>query len=133
MLVLMPRFAADWQPEPYAYRAERSAQDAVKSIHRLLSQGYQEVVAGDLSNDFGEIPHVELMKSLARRHSDGRMLALIKAWLEMLVVEDDGKGGQRRTNRARKERKGTPQGAPISPRLSNSYLRRFICGWKVLG
>ena len=55
------------------------------------------------------------MKSLARRISDGRMLGLIKAWLEMPVEEDDGKGGKRRTNRARKERKGTPQGSPISP------------------
>ena len=51
----------------------------------------------------------------------------------MPVVEEDGKGGKRRTNRARKERKGTPQGAPISPLLSNIYMRRFILGWKALG
>ena len=63
-----------------------------------------------LSNYFGENPHAELMKSLARRISDGRMLGLIKAWLEMPVEEDDGKGGTSRTNRARRERKGTPQG-----------------------
>ena len=68
-----------------------------------------------LSNYFGEIPHTELMKSLARRISDGRMLGLIKAWLEMPVEEDDGKGGTIRTNRARREGKGIPQGAPISP------------------
>ena len=72
-------------------------------------------------------------KSIARRVSDGRMLGLIKAWLEMPVEEDDGKGGKRRTSRARKERKGTPQGASISPLLSNLYMRRFILGWKVLG
>ena len=51
----------------------------------------------------------------------------------MPVIEEDGKGGSRRTSRARKERKGTPQGAPISPLLSNIYMRRFILGWKVLG
>ena len=55
------------------------------------------------------------MKSLARRISDGRMLGLIKAWLEMPVEEDDGKGGKRRTNRARKERKGTPQLPDLAP------------------
>ena len=65
--------------------------------------------------------------------SDGRLLGWVKAWLEMAVEEDDGRGGRRLTNRARRERKGTPQGAPISPLLSSIYMRRFILGWKVLG
>ena len=133
MLVLVPIFEADLQPEQYGYRPGRSAKDAVGRIHRLLNSGRNEVVDADLSNYFGEIPHAELMKSIARRVSDGRMLGLIKAWLEMPVIEEDGKGGSRRTSRARKERKGTPQGAPISPLLSNIYMRRFILGWKVLG
>ena len=133
MLVLTPIFEADLQPGQYAYRPERSAHDAVRRVHRLLYRGHNEVVDCDLSNYFGEIPHAELLKSLARRISDGRMLGLIKAWLEMPVEEDDGKGGKRRTNRARKERKGTPQGSPISPLLSNIYMRRFVLGWKTLG
>ena len=133
MLVLSPIFEADLQPEQYAYRPQRSANDAVKRVHSLLNTGHNEVVDADLSNYFGEIPHAELMKSVARRVSDGRMLGLIKAWLVMSVEEDDGKGGKRRTNRARKERKGTPQGCPISPMLSNIYMRRFILGWKQLG
>ncbi len=73
------------------------------------------------------------MKSIARRVSNGRMLELIKSWLIMSVEEDDGKVSKRRTNRAKKERKGTPQGCPISPLLSNIYTRRFILGWKQLG
>ena len=133
MLVLMPIFEADLEPEQYGYRPGRSAKDAVNRIHRLLYRGHNEVVDADLSNYFGEIPHAELMKSIARRVSDGRMLGLIEAWLEMPVIEEDGEGGTRRTNRARKERKGTPQGAPISPLLSNIYMRRFLLGWKVLG
>ncbi len=133
MLVLMPIFEADLEPEQYGYRPGRSAKDAVRRVHRLLHGGRNEVVDADLSNYFGEIPHAEVMKSIARRVSDGRMLGLIKAWLEMPVVEEDGEGGTRRTNRARKERKGTPQGAPISPLLSNIYMRRFILGWKQLG
>ena len=70
---------------------------------------------------------------MARRVSDARLLGWIEAWLEMAVEEGDGQGGKRRTNRARRERKGTPQGAPISPLLSNIYMRRFILGWKTLG
>ena len=133
LLVLEPIFEADLQPEQYAYRPERSAHDTVRRVHSLLNRGHNEVVDCDLSNYFGEIPHAELLKSLARRISDGRMLWLIKAWLEMPVEEDDGKGGKRRTNRARRERKGTPQGSPISPLASNLYMRRFILGWKALG
>ena len=133
MLVLSPIFEADLQAEQYAYRAQRSANDAVKRVHSLLNTGHHEVVDADLSNYFGEIPHAELMKSIARRVSNGRMLELIKSWLVMPVQEDDGKGGKRRTNRAKKERKGTPQGCPISPLLSNIYMRRFILGWKQLG
>ena len=133
MLVLSPIFEADLQPEQYAYRPGRSAHDAVKRVHGLLNTGHREVVDADLLDYFGQIPHAELMRSVARRVSDGRLLGWIKAWLEMAVEEDDGHGGRRRTNRARREHKGTPQGSPISPVLSNLYMRRFIMGWKVLG
>ena len=133
LMVLTPIFEADLQPEQYAYREGRSAQDAVRRVHRLLNRGHREVVDADLSNYFGEIPHAELMRSVARRVSDGRMLGWIKAWLEMSVEEDDGEGGTRRTNRARRERKGTPQGAPVSSLFSSIYMRRFVLGWRVLG
>ena len=133
MRVLEPIFDADLQPEQDAYRPGRSAKDAVKRIHGLLNRGHNQVVDGDLSNDFGEIPHAEMMKSIARRVSDGRMLRLIKAWLVMPVVEYDGKGGTRRTGRARRDRKGIPQGSPVSPLFSNIYMRRFILGWKTRG
>ena len=133
MLVLSPIFEADLQPEQHAYRAGGSALDAVQHAHRLVNQGHREIVDRDLPNYFGEIPHAELLRSVARRVSDGRLPGWVKRWLEMAVVEDDGKGGQRCRNRARRERKGTPQGAPISPLLSNVYMRRFILGWKTLG
>ncbi len=91
MLVLSPIFEADLEPEQYGYRPGRSAKDAVRWIHRLLNNGRNEVVDADLSNYFGEIPHAELMRSIARRVSDGRMLGLIKAWLE----NAGGRGGRR--------------------------------------
>ena len=73
------------------------------------------------------------MKSVARRVSDRHLLGLVQAWLEMPVEETDARGRKQRTTRHRDEGKGTPQGAPLSPLLSNLYMRRFILGWKVLG
>lgn len=133
VLILEPIFEADLQPEQYAYRAQRSALDAVREVHRGLNQGLREVVDADLSGYFDTIPHPELIRCLARRISDGAMLALLKQWLQMPVEESDGRGGKRRSNPARRHGRGTPQGAPISPLLSNLYMRRFVLGWKILG
>jgi group II intron reverse transcriptase/maturase len=133
MVVMEPIFEADLQAEQYAYRANRSAQDAVKAVHAHLRTGHTEVVDADLSGYFDTIPHAELMKSVARRVSDGSMLKLIKMWLEAPVEETDGRGRKTRTTRNKDTGRGTPQGSPISPLFSNIYMRRFILGWKVLG
>jgi RNA-directed DNA polymerase len=133
VLVLEPIFEADLQPEQHAYRPERSALDAVRQVERLLRSGHTEVVDADLSGYFDSIPHHELMKSVSRRISDGRMLRLIKLWLETPVEETDGKGNRHRTTRNKDQGMGTPQGAPISPMLSNIYMRRFVKGWKTGG
>lgn len=132
-LVLEPIFEADLAPEQYAYRADRSALDAVRRVHSLLNTGHTEVVDADLSGYFDSIPHAELMKSVSRRVSDGRMLRLIKMWLQAPVEESDGRGRKSRTTRNKDEGRGIPQGAPVSPLLSNLYMRRFVLGWKVLG
>ncbi len=81
MFVLEPIFEADLEPEQHAYRPERSALDAVRQVERLLRSGHTEVVDADLSGYFDSIPHAELMKSVSRRISDGRVLRLIKLWL----------------------------------------------------
>lgn len=133
VLVLEAIFEADLQPEQYAYRPERSALDAVSHVQKLLQTGHGQVVDADLSGYFDSIPHAELLKSLARRISDGAMMHLLKLWLCMAVEEEDERGQKHRTTRNRDEGKGTPQGAPISPLLSNLYMRRFVLGWKTLG
>ena len=133
VLVFDPIFEADMQTEQYAYRSGHSALQAVGQVRRLVADGHDEVVDGDLSGYFDSIPHSELMKCVARRVSDGAMLRLIKQWLTAPVEETDERGRRRRTTRNKDEGKGVPQGAPVSPLLSNLYMRRFVLGWKTLG
>ena len=133
MLVLDPIFEADLPPEQYAYRQGRNAQQAVREVEATLFYDHPEVVDADLADYFGSIPHADLMRSLARRIMDGRVLHLIKMWLECAVEDTDDKGRKRRTTEAKDSGRGIPQGSPISPLLANLYMRRFVLGWKRLG
>src|ERR1700685_1604753 len=133
MLVLEPIFEADLPPEQYAYRPGRNAQQAVVEVEERLFRGHLEVVDADLADYFGSIPHAELLKSVARRGVDRRVLHLIKMWLECPVEETDDRGSKTRTTEARDNRRGIPQGSPISPLLANIYMRRLVLGWKKLG
>jgi len=133
MLVLEPIFEADLPPEQYAYRPGRNAQQAVVEVEAQMFRGHPEVVDADLADYFGSIPHADLLKSVARRIVDRRVLHLIKMWLECPVEETDDRGRKTRTTEARDNRRGIPQGSPISPLLANLYMRRFVLGWKMLG
>lgn len=133
MLVLEPIFEADLPPEQYAYRQGRNAQQAAKEVEERLCRGHTDAVDADLADYFGSIPHAELMLSLARRIVDRRVLHLIKMWLECTVEETDSRGRKKRTTEAKDNARGIPQGSPISPLLSNLYMRRFVLGWKKLG
>src|ERR1039458_406396 len=133
MLVLEPIFEADLPPEIYAYRAGRNAQQAAVEVEELLFRGHPDVVDADLADYFGSIPHADLLKSVARRISDRRVLHVIKMWLDCPVEETDQRGRKTRTTEARDKRRGIPQGSPISPLLANLYMRRFVLGWRKLG
>src|SRR5229473_1439842 len=133
MLVLEPIFEADLPPEIYAYRAGHNAQQAAVAVEELLFRGHPEVVDADLADYFGSIPHADLLKSVARRIVDRRVLHLIRMWLDCPVEETDKRGRKTSTTEARDNRRGIPQGAPLSPLLANIYMRRFVLGWKKLG
>ena len=133
MLVLEPIFEADLPPEQYGYRPGRNAQQAVTEVQALMHRGHPEIVDADLADYFGSIPHADLLKSVARRIVDRRVLHLIKMWLECPVEETDERGRRTRSTGAKDSRRGIPQGSPVSPLLANLYMRRFVLGWKKLG
>jgi group II intron reverse transcriptase/maturase len=133
MLVLDPIFEADLPSEQYAYRQGHNAQQAVIDAEETLYHGHLDVVDADLADYFGSIPHADLMRSLARRIVDSRVLHLIKMWLECAVEETDDRGRKTRTTEAKDSGRGIPQGSPISPLLANLYMRRFVLAWKRRG
>ena len=128
-LILEPIFEADFEPNAYGYRPEKSAQDAIQEVDKLLYSGYTDVVDADLSKYFDTIPHSELMQCVARRIVDKHMLHLIRMWLKVPVEERDAKGKKRITGGKDNDR-GTPQGGVVSPLLANLYMNRMLKGWK---
>jgi len=131
-LVLEPIFEADLDSAAYGYRPGRSGADAIKEVHALLCRGYTDVVDADLSKYFDTIPHLDLMRSVARRIVDRHVLRLIKLWLKAPVEESDD-GGERRLTGGKSVTCGTPQGGVISPLLANLYMNRFLKHWRATG
>jgi RNA-directed DNA polymerase len=131
-LVLEPIFEADLEPNAYGYRPRRSGIDAVKEVHRLLCQGYTDVVDADLSKYFDTIPHGDLLKSVAARIVDRDVLRLIKLWLKTPVEETDTNGTRRLTG-GKHSSCGVPQGGVVSPMIANRYMNRFLRHWRRSG
>ncbi len=129
-LMLEPIFEADLEPCAYGYRPKRSAHDAIQRVHKLLCNGFTDVVDADLSKYFDTIPHCELLQCVARRIADRNILHLIKMWLKVPVEERD-KQGNRRITGGKKTTCGTPQGGVISPLLANLYMNRFLKYWRM--
>jgi len=112
-LVMEPIFERDFAEQSYGFRPKRGCKDALRRVTGLLRAGYTWVVDADLKSYFDSIPHGKLMERVRAKVADGRVLALIEAYLQQKVLD----GMEEWTPEA-----GSPQGAVISPLLSNIYL-----------
>jgi RNA-directed DNA polymerase len=111
--VLEPIFERDFAEHSYGFRPGRGCKDALRRVDHLLKAGYTWVVDADLQNYFDTIPQQKLLEQVAKKVADSRVLELVEAMLRQGVME----GLAHWTPTA-----GTPQGAVISPLLSNIYL-----------
>ena len=111
--VLEPVFEATFHPTSYGFRPGRGCHDALREVAGLIEEGYTFAVDADFASYFDTIPHERLMQRVEERISDGRILGLLRGWLEQDILRDM----ERWT-----PTEGTPQGAVISPLLANIYL-----------
>ena len=112
--ILEPIFERDFAEGSYGFRPGRSARQAVEVVEQSLAGGCTWVVDADLKGYFDSIPQEKLMDCVRKKVADGRVLALLKKFLQQGVMET-GKEWEPTPN-------GTPQGAVISPLLANIYL-----------
>lgn len=111
--VLEPIFEREFAEQSYGFRPNRGCKDALRRVDGLLKEGYGWVVDVDLKSYFDTIPHGPLMKRVCEKVSDGRVIELMKAYLSQKVMD----GLESWTPES-----GSPQGAIVSPLLSNIYL-----------
>jgi len=112
-MVLEPIFERDFAQQSYGFRPQLGCKDALRRVDELLRAGYDHVVDADLKSYFDTIPKDRLLALVAGKVADRRILGLVQAFLEQSVLEDA---------REWVPEQGTPQGAVISPLLSNIYL-----------
>jgi RNA-directed DNA polymerase len=111
--VIAPIFERDFAEQSYGFRPGRGCKDALRRVDQLVKQGHHYVVDADLKGYFDTIPHDRLMTRLQEKIADGSVLSLIESFLKAKILD----GLSQWTPET-----GAPQGAVLSPLLSNIYL-----------
>jgi RNA-directed DNA polymerase len=111
--VLEPIFERDFAAQSYGFRPQRGTKDALRRVAELLKAGYVHVVDADLQSYFDTIPRQPLLEQVRDKVADSKVLGLLEAYLGQEVME---------SAKYWTPEQGTPQGAVISPLLSNIYL-----------
>jgi RNA-directed DNA polymerase len=111
--VIEPIFEKEFATHSYGFRPGRGCKDALRRVDELMKNGYVYVVDADLKSYFDTIPHERLMSRLRDRIADGRLLRLIETFLKAGLMAGLEEG---------EPEAGVPQGAVLSPLLSNIYL-----------
>ena len=111
--VLSPIFEATFSEASYGFRPGRNAHQAVKAAKQYVAEGRRIVVDMDLEKFFDRVNHDLLMEKLSKKIGDGRVLRLIRRYLEAGMMAD---------GIVSPRTEGTPQGGPLSPLLSNILL-----------
>jgi RNA-directed DNA polymerase len=114
LMVVEPIFERDFSEHSHGFRPGRGSKDALREVERLLNEGRHHVVDADIKGYFDAIPKDRLMRLVEAKIADGKVLALIRSYLDQGVMEEG------RLHRAGET--GTPQGAVLSPLLANIYL-----------
>jgi RNA-directed DNA polymerase len=111
--VIEPIFERDYGEESYGFRPGRGTKDALRRVDQLMKEGNEWVVDADLKSYFDTIPHEGIKERVREKIADGRVVSLIEGYLKQGVMEGMAEW---------EPEEGSPQGAVISPLLSNSYL-----------
>lgn len=115
-LVFEEIFDAEFTESDFGFRRGKSQHQAIEHVHGIVEEGHEWCASVDLKSFFDEIPHDLILKLIRRKIADERLVTLVARALKAGVVVE---------GKFEKSTKGSPQGSPLSPMLSNIVLNEM--------
>jgi RNA-directed DNA polymerase len=113
---IAPYFELEFSEYSYGFRPKRNTHQAIQQSQKYINEGYKYIVEIDLKSFFDEVDHAILLQLIYRKVKCPTTLRLIRKWLKAPILID---------GKLTKRTKGTPQGSPLSPLLSNIMLHEL--------